>query len=190
MKEKNIVNNYIYSKGEKMEQISNKLNEIDEKKVEDDISMNMQLILERVFIGCALGTIYEMAPSYKPRNADKIVEDIKKYFAEHGRAVMDTHVFIINKNDRYDLVEKIMRSSESFINLNLSQDEIDRGVNVEDETRPEFSFVSRDTTIEEYYDFIDLDACIRNINSELYWDWLDNELFENRLEIVSVDKNK
>lgn len=51
-----------------------------------------------------------------------------------------------------------MRSSESFINLNLSQDEIDRGVNVEDETRPEFSFVSRDTTIEEYYDFIDLVA--------------------------------
>lgn len=91
---------------------------------------------------------------------------------------------------RYDLVEKIMCSSESFINLNLSQDEIDRGVNVEDETRPEFSFVSRDTTIEEYYDFIDLVACIRNINSELYWDWLDNELFENRLEIVSVDKNK
>ena len=78
----------------------------------------------------------------------------------------------------------------NHLSISILVDEIDRGVNVEDETRPEFSFVSRDTTIEEYYDFIDLDACIRNINSELYWDWLDNELFENRLEIVSVDKNK
>lgn len=152
--------------------------------------MNKQIILESVFIRCALGTIYKMAPYNKPRNPEQIVDDIHKYFAEHGKQCLGSYFIVVDTAKRYELVDKVMKSSKAFIDLNLSQEEVDRGIAVDNPDRPPFTCVSRDMTIRAYYDFIDLDACIRNINEQLYYDWLDQELMEERLEIVPVTKEK
>lgn len=148
--------------------------------------MGKHIIIESVFIGHAVGTIFQGAPYHKPRNIEKIVDDIHNYFIKHGIKCMDSYLFDVDQNDRYELVKKIMMSSQAFVDLNLSQDEIDRGVKYGDEDRSSFGFCGRDFKLKEYYDFIDLDACIRNINKSLYWDWVDNEIFEDRLELCDV----
>ena len=145
--------------------------------------MNKQLILESTFIRGAVGVIYKMAPGYKPRKIDEIVEGIRHAFQTRGQAVMDSHYILVDPDNTYELVESIMKSIPAFNELNLSQHEVDNGITLDDD-RPGFAFVSRYDTLQEYYDFVDLDACVRNINSQLYWDWLDNEMFEGRAEIV------
>lgn len=154
------------------------------------IDMSRDIIIESVFIGHAVGTIFQGAPYHKPRKIEKIVDDIHNYFVKHGIKCMDSYLFDVDTNDRYELVKKIMMSSQSFVDLNLSQDEFDRGVKVDDEGRSSFGFCGRDFKLKDYYDFIDLDACIRNIDKSLYWHWVDNEIFEERLELCNVPIKK
>lgn len=156
-----------------------------------------RIISNKVVIGCVAYCIYRQAPMNKPRNVDKIIEHIKSYFIneckdkEHYFKCSDGYIsFQIEEKDVDNFINDMLFASEDFKNLNLSQYEVDNDIKYDDENRGKFAFVSRDTYIKEYYDFIDLDACIRNICNQLFWEFLDCDLFANRCEIVYKDKSE
>jgi hypothetical protein len=60
------------------------------------------------------------------------------------------------------LYETLFKIPE-FQEWNLSENEYKNGVSVDNENRPQFNFISRETKINKDNDFIDLDACIGNI---------------------------
>lgn len=146
-------------------------------------------------IKCVAGVITIMAPGRKPRNLQKIVDYVDSYFREKcthrkkyycgDRLVM----FYIDHNEIYDFTDEMLKGCKEFNDLNLSQDEIDRGIAVDDPSRPKWVIggASDGTHLKEYYDFIDLDAGVRNIVSELEWELLDNDLYSGRAEIVYKD---
>jgi len=156
-----------------------------------------RIISNRRFIQYTIGVIYRQAPGHKPRNVDKIVDFIKNYFVvdckdkESYFKTNDGYVsFRIEEEDLVDFIEECLMSCDDFRNLNLSQDEVDRGISVDDENRDDFVGIDRYTNIKEYYDFIDLDACIRNIAFEFGKDFLDDDLFDGKCMIVEVEQNE
>lgn len=155
---------------------------VNDETVKDEYRFS---ITTETFICRALGVIYAMAPYNKPRKVDEIVDHIREYFQTHGKPVFDLFIIGLNdKSQRYDLVEKILLSCNAFKELNLSQEEYDAGVGVNAEGRGQYAVIGRGITIDEYRDFIDIDACVRNISDELYWDWLDRALVDGDVDIV------
>jgi hypothetical protein len=118
------------------------------------------------FVKYTLGEIYYLAPNHNPRCIDEIrkaiisrfmdgCEHIGKYFFYHEVALKDLYKFISD----------ILMPIEKFRELNLSQREFENGIKVDDENRAKFVFTDMYTSIPEYDDFIDLDACMQNIFS-------------------------
>ncbi len=155
-----------------------------------------RLLTLRNMIKSTTGVITVMAPGYKPRNIQAIVEYIIKYFNENcsdqegywksNKSVM----FYIDSDNIYDFVDKMLKGCKEFNELNLSQYEVDRGITVDDSSRPAWVIGGTSTGdhLKEYYDFIDIDACVRNISGELYWGFLDNDLYEGKVEIVNISE--
>lgn len=157
-----------------------------------------RLLTNKDLIKSVSGIITEMAPGMKPRNLQAIVDYVDKYFREDckdkdGYYKSDRLVmFYIEEDDIRDFIDKLLKSCKEFNDLNLSQDEIDRGITVDDPSRPQWVVggASDGSHLKEYYDFIDLDACVRNITNDLYWAFLDNDLFEQRCEIIDTKIEK
>ena len=155
-----------------------------------------RLLTLRNMIKSTTGVITIMAPGFKPRNLQTIVEYIIKYFNENcsnqeGYWKYDGSVmFYIDSDNIRDFVDKMLKGCKEFNDLNLSQDEIDRGIAVDDPSRPKWVVggTSAGDHLKEYYDFIDTDACVRNIAGELYWDFLDSDLFNGKVEIVDISE--
>ena len=148
-----------------------------------------RLINHKTFIQCVAGVIYRMAPYNKPRDFDKIVEHIKDYFWEHsdnslrGIDKNDFTCLRIEEDEIYQFIRDCLFGCKEFQNLNLSQEEVDKGILVDDENRPKWvvSGASDGTHLKSYYEFIDLDACIRNIHMALWQIFTDDDLFESKV---------
>ena len=146
----------------------------------------MRLVSHKEFIDCAIGIIYRQAPLHKPRDIDKIVDYIIDYFFDHAKETDKTNdksfsCLRLDDEDTYKFVHDILYGCPEFLNLNLSQAEIDKKIKFDDENREGFVCVDRYTTIRSYYDFVDLDACVRNIANAL-WDYFTNDdLFAQRV---------
>ena len=118
------------------------------------------------------GTIYEMHPYHSPEGIDKIMEAVNKWLDEKVDVSGEIYTtFKIFSYDNFNTFEKELRTILmgilEFRQLNISRKLKDAGVNdINDERNNGIVFSSRydsDTKDKRYSDFIDLDACIRNI---------------------------
>lgn len=145
-----------------------------------------RIVSQKEFIGCVVGVIYRQAPNNKPRDIDKIVDYINDYFFEHADledkcSNRSFSCLRLDDKNTYEFVHDIMFGCQEFLNLNLSQYEIDNGIGFDDENRGGFVAVDAYTKIQSYYDFVDLDACVRNIANSLWDIFTNDDLFEGRL---------
>lgn len=112
------------------------------------------------------GQLYRMAPRNRPRDIDKIMSHVLDE-AEKVAVNADTQRTLNMKYSAFsNWLTNTLKSCPEFRNLNLSQNEVDKGVSVSDESRPTFAFTSAyDVETKDSWrdDFIDLDAAIRNI---------------------------
>ena len=92
-----------------------------------------------------------------PRNADVIVSKLNALLPE-----------FIDTADLRAYVSETIDQIPEIRDWNLSQVEIERGVKVDDETRPVgFAFASRYDQPKPEYDFIDIDALKQNVTLSL-----------------------
>lgn len=133
--------------------------------------MKVRLSNREIICGVS-GTIYKMHPYHLPENMDKIMGTVVRKLDEMKD--MCGHVqstFKLFEFDDWDAFEKWLRDMlmniPEFTQLNISRHLKDRGVtNYQDQENSGISITSRydpDTQDKRYFDFIDLDACIRNI---------------------------
>jgi hypothetical protein len=125
-----------------------------------------------------------MSPYFKPRKIDEIIEYVNNYIIERANYKDYTYASLwVDEDKVYDFIETMLMNCQAFKELNLSQYEIDNGIGLDDD-RKTFEFVGMNISIKQEYDFVDLDACIRNIVKDIEWHFLDEDLYDNRKEIV------
>lgn len=113
------------------------------------------------------GTLYRMAPRNRPRDMDKIMSYVVEQLESVCVDVATDRYLHMSAEVFNEWLTSMLKSCSEFCNLNLSQNECDKGISVDDESRAEFAFTSMyDVETEDSwrYDFIDLDAAIRNIH--------------------------
>lgn len=116
------------------------------------------------FIRYTIGEIYSLAPYHKPRFIEEIADGIISNFKVNCKSIgRDFFYHEVEMKNLYKFIENILMPIDKFRELNLSQDEYETGVKVEDEDRPKFAFVSALSDIPDDSDFVDLDACVQNI---------------------------
>lgn len=133
-------------------------------------------ISKRDVIQTVIGVLYDLAPSYKPRRIDEIIEQCCKFCDER---IGNEFVIHLDEKEVWDFVKDMIYDFEAFRQLNLSQAEIDSGITDCDDPNRKGGFavcfvghddngdvVSIETT-KDYNDFIDLDAAVQNIVYEL-----------------------
>ena len=118
------------------------------------------------------GVIYGMHPYHKPENFDKIMDTLLKRLdtkaATHkGKKLTFIMLEYESINDFEKKLKEFLFKIKEFRQLNISKKLKDAGVeDIDDERNSGIKFSSRfdrDTEDERYTDFVDLDACIRNI---------------------------
>ena len=121
------------------------------------------------FIRITTGWLYSLAPGYKPRHINEIVDEMIARFKQNAQHIGDDFFYHeVNWFELRVLVENVLRPIKQFRDLNLSKREYGLGIDVDDPNRQGIIFTSRySSTIPEDEDFIDLDACIINIVSNL-----------------------
>ena len=121
------------------------------------------------FIRISTGWLYSLAPGHKPRFIDEIVEGMITRFKRDAQQIGDDFFYHeINPLIIRVFVEDILIGIPQFRDLNLSNHEYGLGVGVDDPSRPAIALISRYDSIPEEHDFMDLDACIGNIERDLY----------------------
>lgn len=116
------------------------------------------------------GQLFAQSPNSYPRKSEIIMKKVRDNFRKE--AINDNYYFSINipEDGVYNYIDKLLKSIPEFEELNLSHNEYYNGVKVHDEDRPSFGFVSRyDIETEERWkdDFVDLDAFVRNVCSNI-----------------------
>lgn len=132
---------------------------------------------KRSFISSLSGLAYEMAPGFKPRNFDKIIDYVKENF-EQFEGFKDWEVKFNGKVwELKNACKNFLMQCQEFRQLNISQKRYDLG-----QREPDSGFavvaVGHDSngvpcsimTPEEYCDFIDLDAFCSNLAGALSFD--------------------
>lgn len=114
------------------------------------------------------GTLYRMAPGNLPRKIETIMDKLKAQFDKSERFTATgnlprTYVSM----GKEEFIRSLLFAITEFEELNLSQREYETGVQVNDENRPQFNFVTMYSSIPDVDDFVDLDAATRNIAREL-----------------------
>lgn len=134
------------------------------------------IISNRQIISAVTGVIYEMHPYHKPEGIDKIVDAVNKWCDETPDSCgVIKSTFKLFEWESWKDFEKwlndFLKDILEFRQLNISRKLKDAGVkDVDDERNKGIIFVSRytvETQDERYTDFIDLDACIRNIGRQI-----------------------
>lgn len=138
------------------------------------------------FMRISVGWIYCLAPDHKPRFIDEISDGIITNFKINCKSIgNDFFYHEIELKDLYKFIENILMPIDKFKELNLSQNEYEKGVKVDDEDRSKVHFISAFSTIPEKYDFVDLDACIQDIFSSYehrhFYEWAYEEMNINKL---------
>lgn len=155
---------------------------VDRSTVKDDSRSVKKFLLEtqRVIsvpdiMASVSANLYYMAPKNSPRN----IETIMNKFYNELMSDSDIRYLNFSKDFLYfDLsidemgvkIENKLNNIQEFRDLNLSQNEIDAGITVDDPNRPKYNIISAyDSRDENYWkdDFIDLNAAIRNIERDL-----------------------
>lgn len=112
------------------------------------------------------GTLYRMTPRNRPRNMDKIMSHVIERAEQACVDVVNNRHLFMTTEEFNEWLTNTLKSCPEFCDLNLSQNEYEKHISVDDESRPKFAFTSAyDAETEDSWrdDFIDLDAAIRNI---------------------------
>lgn len=112
------------------------------------------------------GNLYRMAPRNRPRNMDKIMSHVIERAEQACVDVVNNRHLFMTTEEFNEWLTNTLKSCPEFCDLNLSQNEYEKHISVDDESRPKFAFTSAydaETENSWRYDFIDLDAAIRNI---------------------------
>jgi len=142
----------------------------------------MITLSKRRLIKCCIGVIYAMAPGNNPRNIDKIREYITNYCTNN---ITDYSTKVEN-NQLRKYIKDMLFGCVEFTQLNISQDKWDKGIrdpSCKENSGFSFTAVGHDkngvpsaiTQSKDYFDFIDLDACIQNITREIILDEQNSE---------------
>ena len=128
-------------------------------------------------IGNIAKTLYYFAPLCKPRNADVILERLYNDLTKISKNAGADFLYLEdNENGLLGIcntVLDIINQYPEFRDLNLSQNEIDAGISVDDPSRPKFTFTSAyDVYPEDYWkdDFIDLAAFGNMFTNYMMWE--------------------
>ena len=125
---------------------------------------NSICIYESNFMFCLAGQLYEQAPNRAPRKADVIMNKAKELFRE--QAYNDNEWYTVHVTSVKDFVKELLFKIPEFEELNLTQNEYDAGIKVNDKNRPKFHITSRyDVNTSESWrnDIVDLEAFIGNV---------------------------
>ena len=102
-------------------------------------------ISERTLMKAIGGQLFDQAPNRQPRKVDVIMTKVRDTFRKD--AVNDKEYYTLNipVEDRGVLkyVDKLLKDIPEFEELNLSQLEFEKGIKVDDESRPKFAFCTR-----------------------------------------------
>jgi len=105
-----------------------------------------------------------------PRKAEAIVEKLTSLYMEEFEAVSDNFWLkeFRSYNELVDWCREKLLAIDEIRELNLSQEEFERGVGVDDEERGKFVFTDRySPPCKKKDDFMDLDAFYRNVAHSL-----------------------
>lgn len=134
------------------------------------------------FVRITVGWIYCLAPYNKPRFVEEIVGEVNNRFKENSQQIGNDFFFYeVDKKDVQKFVEDMLMPIKKFRELNLSKKEYEAGIDVDSDSRTGIAFVTAFSEIPEEDNFVDLDACIRNITNEL----LRNEILKE-LKVKSL----
>lgn len=138
------------------------------------------------FMRISVGWIYFLAPNHKPRFIDEISDGIITNFKTNCKSIGNVFFYHeIELKDLYKFIENILMPIDEFIELNLSQNEYEKGVKVDDEDRTKVQFISAFSTTPEKDAFVDLDACIQDIFSSYehryFYEWAYGEMDMDKL---------
>lgn len=119
------------------------------------------------------GVIYRMHPFHKPENFNKIIDEFESYF---NSIEPKNDTFKLLDFDDWKVFEKWIKGFlfdiKEFTDLNISQKLKESGItDYNDQRNSGIKFSTRydvDTLDSRYSDFIDLDACVRNIVNSIY----------------------
>ena len=135
------------------------------------------LVSGRNIIKSVAGVIYEMHPYHMPEGIDVIIGKLNDYFdSNKGEGGSVDDVFKCFKweswNDMYKWMKEFLKSIPEFRELNVSRCNKDKNIKYGDDENNGFKLTDRymrETKDGRYTDFIDLDACTRNIANEIQW---------------------
>ena len=129
------------------------------------------MLTERTLMKAIGGQLFDQAPNRQPRKAEIIMIKVRDAFREDANN--SNEFYTLRVSDIYNYVKKLLMGIPEFVELNLSQNEYEKNIQVNDPNRPKFAFVSRfdkETSESWRRDFIDLDAFIRNAVNNIYAD--------------------
>lgn len=128
-------------------------------------------ISERDLMFVVAGQLFDQAPNRQPRKAEIIMHKLRDAFRSEANNDNEYYTVTIEPDNLYNWLKDKLFSILEFQELNLTQQEYENGVSVDDDSRPEFAFTTRyDVYDSESWrnDFVDLDAFIRNVCGRLY----------------------
>lgn len=109
--------------------------------------------------------LYYLAPNGRPRKADIILEKLQTDLEKTANGRPDFRFFNETFDEMLAQIRKLLMSYQEFRELNLTQNEYDAGINVDDENRPciRLTYAGQPVTEDSWKDdFIDLDAFMQN----------------------------
>lgn len=140
-------------------------------KYKNDFDENKSLIFsEKDLIGQISNWAIKMSPNIIPDNLEKVLVDFQDHINPYFERL---------KLEEFRLMEMTLKELQRFIhgNLitikefkewNLSNYEKKLNINYNDKNRDKFKIVSKFDKLDEFYDFIDLDALVRNVSHSIY----------------------
>lgn len=128
------------------------------------------VIYERELMHVVGALLFEMAPNRQPRKAEIIMTKVRDKFREDAFNDNEYYSLRIAKNKLKKYIRELLFSIHEFKELNLTQIEYEKGIDVDDEKRPKYKLLTAHDveTIDSWKtDFIDLDAFASNAYSLL-----------------------
>lgn|SRR3990167_2301562 len=128
--------------------------------------MSEIILTERDLMGAIAYTAFSQCPNRQPRNIEVVMDTVKHQIRADFTNNGEWYYKKTEPKDVYQYVDDLLKSIPEFVDWNLSLLEIEKGVKVDDESRPNFGFVSRydhETPDSWKSDFVDLDAFVNNV---------------------------
>lgn len=154
--------------------IYNRKGEIDMENQEEN-NVPLVSVTTRTVRTAIAGVLTDMHPYKEVPNLKKICDDVIQYLADLKQTKLTERGWGLfrfkekGEDSLYNGMKKALMDSYEFRVLNISKYKWDQGVrDVDDKRNSGFLAVDRTTFPKQYFDFIDLDAAIRNIVNLIY----------------------